>query len=103
MNKYKIKLSLKGVGYKWLKEENYLSMYLGYSHSLKIKQPKEISYTITNAQEIEMFSSSKQSLGEFAAFLRALKKPEPYKGKGIFLHFKKNIKNLERKQKKGKK
>ncbi|MFS8083350.1 MAG: 50S ribosomal protein L6 [Ginsengibacter sp.] len=80
-------LELVGVGYKATHQGNLLDLSLGYSHNILVEIPKEL--TIVTAQEkgknpkITLTSVDKQLLGQVAAKIRSLRKPEPYKGKGV--------------------
>lgn len=80
-------LELVGVGFKASHQGNLLDLSLGYSHNIVVEIPKEL--TITTAQEkgknpkITLTSVDKQLLGQVAAKIRSLRKPEPYKGKGV--------------------
>lgn len=81
------KLELVGVGYKAASQGNILDLALGYSHNIIIEIPKELK--VATAQEkgqnptITLESIDKQLLGAVAAKIRSLRKPEPYKGKGV--------------------
>ena len=76
------KLEVNGVGFRVQASNNELDMALGFSHPIKYKAPEGV--TITNDKMIITVSGiSKQLVGQVAAEIRALKKPEPYKGKGI--------------------
>ncbi len=81
------KLELVGVGYKASNQGNLLDLSLGYSHNIVVDIPKELS--VTTSQEkgknpiITLESIDKQLLGAVAAKIRSLRKPEPYKGKGV--------------------
>jgi large subunit ribosomal protein L6 len=80
-------LELVGVGYKASHQGNLLDLSLGYSHNIVVEVPKEL--TVTTVQEkgknpkITLSSIDKQLLGQVAAKIRSLRKPEPYKGKGV--------------------
>ena len=80
-------LELVGVGYKASNQGNLLDLSLGYSHNIIVEIPKEL--TVATAQEkgknpkVILTSSDKQLLGQVAAKIRSLRKPEPYKGKGV--------------------
>ncbi|TSC95291.1 MAG: 50S ribosomal protein L6 [Candidatus Berkelbacteria bacterium Athens1014_28] len=76
------KLSYKGVGFTVAVNDNRLSMRLGYSHLVEIEIPKNINLKIEK-NIIRIFGSDKNAVGDFAADVRDLKKPEVYKGKGI--------------------
>ncbi len=84
---YTKKLELVGVGYKASNQGNLLDLSLGYSHNIIFEVPKELK--ISTAQEkgknpiITLESIDKQLLGQVAAKIRSLRKPEPYKGKGV--------------------
>jgi large subunit ribosomal protein L6 len=84
---YKIVQELVGVGYKATAKEQLLELALGYSHNLVIELPKEISVETTAERgknnTIILKSIDKQLIGQVAAKIRSLRKPEPYKGKGI--------------------
>lgn len=76
------KLEVKGVGFRVSTSNNELEMSLGFSHPVKYKAPEGISIT-NNKMEITVSGIDKQAVGQVAAEIRAFKKPEPYKGKGI--------------------
>lgn len=79
---YEKKLEVNGVGFRVAMSGPDLEMALGFSHPVKYKAPEGITIT-TNKMEITVAGISKQAVGQAAAEIRALKKPEPYKGKGI--------------------
>jgi large subunit ribosomal protein L6 len=84
---YKVQQELVGVGYKAANDGNVLDLTLGYSHHIYFEIPKEIK--VKTEQEkgknpiITLESADKQLIGQVAAKIRSLRKPEPYKGKGI--------------------
>jgi large subunit ribosomal protein L6 len=83
---YAKSLEIVGVGYKFdVKGPRKLELALGFSHKVHVDAPEGI--TIENDKDdknkIHLKSHDKQLLGYFAAYIRSLKKPEPYKGKGI--------------------
>ena len=84
---YKIEQELVGVGYRASNQGNVLDLVLGYSHHVVFELPDEIK--ISTRQDkgqnpiITLESHDKQLLGQVAAKIRSLRKPEPYKGKGI--------------------
>ena len=84
---YKKELELVGVGYKAASQGNLLDLALGYSHNILVEIPKELK--VSTAQEkgknpiITLESIDKQLLGQVCAKIRSLRKPEPYKGKGV--------------------
>lgn len=76
-----------GVGYRVSVQDNVLDMMLGYSHHVYLQLPKEIQAEAVTERgknpTLTMKSHDKQLLGQVAAKIRSLRKPEPYKGKGI--------------------
>jgi large subunit ribosomal protein L6 len=84
---YKKNLELVGVGYKASNQGNLLDLSLGYSHNIIFEVPKELK--VATAQEkgqnptISLEGVDKQLIGQVAAKIRSLRKPEPYKGKGV--------------------
>jgi len=79
---YEKRLEVNGVGFRVSSNNNELEMALGFSHPVKYKAPEGI--TVTNEKMTIIVSGiNKQQVGQVAAEIRALKKPEPYKGKGI--------------------
>jgi len=84
---YKKDLELVGVGYKAANQGNVLDLALGYSHNIIFEIPKELKVaTVTEKGKnpiISLEGIDKQLLGQVAAKLRSLRKPEPYKGKGV--------------------
>ena len=79
---YEKRLEVNGVGFRVSSSNNELEMALGFSHPVKYKAPEGV--TVTNEKMIIVVSGiNKQQVGQVAAEIRALKKPEPYKGKGI--------------------
>jgi large subunit ribosomal protein L6 len=77
------KLQLVGVGYKAEKKGNTLVMNLGYSHPVEMEDPEGITTEVPSATEIVVKGADKAIVGNYAANIRAWRKPEPYKGKGI--------------------
>jgi len=84
---YKKEMELVGVGYKAANQGNLLDLALGYSHNIIFEIPKELK--VATAQEkgknpiITLEGIDKQLLGQVCAKIRSLRKPEPYKGKGV--------------------
>lgn len=76
------KLEVNGVGFRVSGGGQALEMSLGFSHPVKYQAPDGITLTV-NKMEITVAGIDKQAVGQVAAEIRALKKPEPYKGKGI--------------------
>ena len=77
------KLKLIGVGYRAQVSEGNLNLTLGYSHPVHYKIPDDITIETPNQTEIIIKGINKQKIGQIAAEIRAYRKPEPYKGKGI--------------------
>ena len=76
------KLEIQGVGYKVALKGNKLDMALGFSHPVKVECPEGIKFEVEK-NIITVSGIDKQAVGQTAANIRAFKKPEPYKGKGI--------------------
>ncbi len=75
-------LEIKGVGYRAAVQGNILTLALGFSHEIKYIVPQGIEIKV-DKQNIVISGADKQKVGQVAAELRALRKPEPYKGKGV--------------------
>ena len=84
---YKKEMELVGVGFKAVNAGNVLDLALGYSHNIIFDVPSEIKVTTATEKGknpiITLEGSDKQLIGQVAAKLRSLRKPEPYKGKGV--------------------
>ena len=81
---YEKKLEIVGVGYRVLsKGPTQLEFQLGYSHSITFNAPEGITFTVENPTHLGVQGIDKQLVGEVAANIRKLRKPEPYKGKGV--------------------
>jgi large subunit ribosomal protein L6 len=84
---FEIKLELVGVGFRAEANGQMLDLYLGYSHNFMIELPQEIKVEAKTERRsnpiVTLKSYDKQLLGHVAAKIRSLRKPEPYKGKGI--------------------
>ena len=79
---FKKELEINGVGYKVALKGNDLELHIGFSHPVLIKPFEGIKFSV-DKNKITIEGSSKQKVGEMAAQIRAIRKPEPYKGKGI--------------------
>ncbi|NVO04448.1 MAG: 50S ribosomal protein L6 [Rhodoferax sp.] len=77
------KLSLLGVGYKAAATGTKLNLVVGYSHPVNIDMPAGISVATPTPTEILIKGADRQRVGQIAAEIRAVRPPEPYKGKGI--------------------
>mmetsp|Transcript_2051 Transcript_2051/g.3292 ORF Transcript_2051/g.3292 Transcript_2051/m.3292 type:complete len:179 (+) Transcript_2051:3887-4423(+) len=80
---FQLTLILKGVGYRAAVQGKEIVLNLGYSHPVKINIPESISVDVVQNTTINLKSCDKELLGLFASNIRAWRKPEPYKGKGI--------------------
>lgn len=80
---YSKTLELVGVGYRAALKGTDLEMQLGYSHPVVVPAPENISFEVPSQTEIIVKGISKEQVGQVAANIRAWRKPEPYKGKGI--------------------
>ena len=80
---FQLTLILKGVGYRAVVQGNQIILNLGYSHPVTINIPTTISVEVVQNTTINLKSCDKELLGLFASKIRAWRRPEPYKGKGI--------------------
>ena len=81
---YEKKLEIVGVGYRVLsKGPTQLEFQLGYSHNITFNAPEGITFTVEGPTKLGVQGIDKQLVGETAANIRKLRKPEPYKGKGV--------------------
>ena len=76
-------LEITGVGYRAAKSGERLNLSLGYSHPVSFEPPTGIALTVEGQNKIHVDGIDKQAVGQVAADIRRLRKPEPYKGKGI--------------------
>ena len=77
------KLTLVGVGYRAQLKGKKLVLNVGYSNPVEMDAPEGITIEVPSNTEINVSGASKQEVGQFAATVRAVRSPEPYKGKGI--------------------
>ena len=80
---YKKGLECIGVGYRFNVQGNTITIQAGYSHPVKMEIPKGLTVNSISNTEIEVCGADKCLIGEFAANIRKVREPEPYKGKGI--------------------
>ncbi|MFB0834030.1 50S ribosomal protein L6 [Arthrobacter halodurans] len=80
---YSKRLEIHGTGYRVLAKGSNLELALGYSHPVSVDAPEGITLTAESANRVLVSGISKQQVGEVAANIRKLRKPDPYKGKGI--------------------
>jgi large subunit ribosomal protein L6 len=79
---YVVTLILEGVGYRVEVKGNKVVLTVGFSHTVELQIPEDVSVTVTK-NVIKLESINKESVGQFAANIRRVKPPEPYLGKGI--------------------
>ncbi len=77
------KLEIEGTGYKAAKTGNKLVLSVGYSHNVEFEEGNGITYDVPAPTKITVKGINKQQVGQIAADIRAVRPPEPYKGKGI--------------------
>lgn len=77
------KLEIHGVGYRGIQKGNDIELSLGFSHKVNYKAPKDITIKMVDDTNILITGMDKQMVGQVASEIRTLRKPEPYKGKGI--------------------
>jgi len=81
---YEKKLEIVGVGYRVIfKNPEQLEFNLGFSHPVIINAPKGVTFSVESNTKFTVYGIDKQVVGEVAANIRKLRKPEPYKGKGV--------------------
>lgn len=82
-NGFQKTLELVGVGYRAAKQGKKLVLTIGFSHPVEIEPPEGIEFEVPAANKIIVKGADKELVGQVAARIRAIKEPEPYKGKGI--------------------
>ena len=80
---YKKSLEIVGTGYRIAAKGQGVELQLGFSHPVSVDPPAGITFTIEGNDKITVSGIDKQAVGEVAANIRKLRKPEPYKGKGV--------------------
>ena len=80
---FKKELEIQGIGYRAQAQGKKLVLELGYSHKIEFPVPEDINVTMQGQTNITVEGIDKQRVGQIAANIRAFRKPEPYKGKGI--------------------
>ena len=80
---YSKSLEIIGVGYRFNLKGNKLVINAGYSHSVEVEIPSDLQVKVEGNNQVIVSGISKERVGEFAANIRKVRKPEPYKGKGI--------------------
>ncbi|SRR5258708_4762511 len=76
-------LEINGVGYRVAKVSDHLVFQVGYSHPVQMNPPEGISFAVDGTTRLSVTGIDKQLVGQVAANIRGIRKPEPYKGKGI--------------------
>jgi large subunit ribosomal protein L6 len=76
-------LEISGTGYRVVAKGNDLEFALGYSHPVLVEAPEGITFSVESPTKFSVAGIDKQQVGEVAAKLRKLRKPDPYKGKGV--------------------
>ena len=83
-NGYTKKLEIVGVGYQaQLKKANTIALQVGYANQVVLEAPAGVTVTVPDATHVTVTGADKQAVGQFAAEIRRVRPPEPYKGKGI--------------------
>ena len=77
------KMEIQGVGYRASADKNYLTIALGFSHEVKYAIPAGIAIAVDKQTSLAISGFDKRLVGQVAAEIRSLRKPEPYKGKGV--------------------
>jgi len=80
---YRVELEIVGVGYRAVKQGTSLSLQVGYSHPVDVAPPAGIQFDVPQANRIVVSGIDKELVGQVAARIRAIREPDPYKGKGI--------------------
>ncbi len=80
---YRKGLEITGVGYRASSTGGSSQLNLGYSHPIEIDPPSGISFEVENPTRLAVVGIDKELVGQVAAKVRAMRKPEPYKGKGV--------------------
>ncbi|MFM7858996.1 MAG: 50S ribosomal protein L6, partial [Flammeovirgaceae bacterium] len=76
-------VEVRGVGYKAILNNKILTLSLGFSHEIKIVIPSDVDVRVEKQTQIEISGSDIQKVGKITSEIRSLRKPEPYKGKGV--------------------
>jgi len=82
-NGYKKSLEIQGVGYKAEQKGKNIVLSVGYANTITVPIPAGVTVALDGPTKIHVTGADKQMVGQFAADLRSVRKPEPYKGKGI--------------------
>lgn len=82
-NNYTKILCLEGIGFKFLKDDDLLIVYVGFTHSYNLLIPKTLIVELSSPTKIQISGPSKEEVNTFTDIIRKIKLPEPYKGKGV--------------------
>src|SRR5256714_14493160 len=80
---YEKKLKIEGIGYQARMDKTAVVLTVGYANSVEMQPPEGVTVVLTDPTTIVISGADKQKVGQFAAEVRKVRKPEPYKGKGI--------------------
>jgi large subunit ribosomal protein L6 len=80
---YEKKLKIEGIGYQARKDKDAVVLTVGYANAINLTPPEGVTFDVPDPTTIVVRGADKQKVGQFAAEVRAARKPEPYKGKGI--------------------
>jgi large subunit ribosomal protein L6 len=82
-NGFEKNLEIHGVGYRAVAKDKDIELSLGFSHPVLVKAPEGVEFELVTPTRIRVKGTDKQKVGQMAAKIRALRKPDPYKGKGV--------------------
>lgn len=80
---FTVRMEIQGVGYRAAADKNFLTIALGFSHEVKYAIPAGVTISCAKPTEITIAGHDKRLIGQVASEIRELRKPEPYKGKGV--------------------
>jgi len=82
-NGFEKNLEIHGVGYRAVAKDKDVELVLGFSHPVLVKAPEGVEFEVVTPTKLRVKGMDKQKVGQMAAKIRALRKPDPYKGKGV--------------------
>jgi large subunit ribosomal protein L6 len=80
---YKVDLEIHGVGYRAVKQGRQVTLQLGFSHPVEMVPPQGVEIEVPQPNRMSIVGTDKEKVGQLAATMRAIRPPDPYKGKGI--------------------
>lgn len=80
---FKKTLVIEGIGYRASMQGNNLNLMLGFSHPVSVEPPEGVEFAVEGTQTVHISGYDKEKVGQMAADIRAMRPPEPYKGKGV--------------------